>query len=150
MKRKAPLSMMELMVMIAVFALASALCLQAFVRSDQVSRRSEARDRAAVLCQSVAEAIQHNGGDFAAALRTVTGADPVSPGDAAAGMFFVDYDENWDLLTGGDTVYRLQIKEIPNHVRGLGKAAVVLERGGGEEILFELEVTWQKGVTPRG
>ena len=52
MKSKAPLLLMEQMVMLLVFALAAALCLQAFVRSEAMSRESEARDHAAVLCQS--------------------------------------------------------------------------------------------------
>ena len=67
MRSKAPLAMMEQMVMLLVFALAAALCLQAFVKSDQISKRGEDRDRAAVLCQNAAEAIRHNGGDLAAA-----------------------------------------------------------------------------------
>ena len=49
MKSKAPLLLMEQMVMLLVFALAAALCLQAFVKSDGLSRRSEARDRAMTL-----------------------------------------------------------------------------------------------------
>ena len=50
MRSKAPLILMEQMVMLLVFALAAALCLQAFVKSDELSARGEARDRAAVLC----------------------------------------------------------------------------------------------------
>ena len=40
MKSRAPLALMEQMVMLLVFALAAALCLQAFVRSDNISRQS--------------------------------------------------------------------------------------------------------------
>ena len=58
MRSKAPLAMMEQMVMLLVFALAAALCLQAFVKSDQMSKRMEAQDRAATLCQSAAEVIR--------------------------------------------------------------------------------------------
>ena len=76
MKSKAPLSLMEQMVMLLVFALAAALCLQAFVKSDRISRESEARDRAALLCQSVAEAVRHNGGDLGAATTPDTSPGP--------------------------------------------------------------------------
>ena len=58
MKSKAPLMLMEQMVMLLVFALAAALCLQAFVKADEISRRAEARDRAVILCQTVAEEIK--------------------------------------------------------------------------------------------
>ena len=151
MKRKAPLSMMELMVMIAVFALAAALCLQAFVKSDQLSRRVEARDRAAVLCQSVAEALRHFGaeGDMGYAL-----------GKTAEefgywyrqGMMWHDLDENWNPVENG--VYRVESQGMPTDLPGLAKAFVRVVTGGdaGEEleILFELEISWQKEVTPRG
>ncbi len=46
MKSKAPLVMMEQMVMILVFALAAALCLQAFVLSNSLSEQGQARDQA--------------------------------------------------------------------------------------------------------
>ncbi|MCI9425675.1 MAG: hypothetical protein HFF30_08945, partial [Flavonifractor sp.] len=52
MRSKAPLVMMEQMVMLLVFALAAALCLQAFVRSDAQSKHSEARDRAVLQAQT--------------------------------------------------------------------------------------------------
>ena len=41
MRSKAPLVLIEQMVMLLVFALASALCLQAFVKSDAISVRGE-------------------------------------------------------------------------------------------------------------
>ena len=62
MKSKAPLLLMEQMVMLLVFALAAALCLQAFVKSDGLSGNSEARDRAVTLCQTAAETVRHSGG----------------------------------------------------------------------------------------
>ena len=43
MRSKAPLVMMEQMVMLLVFALAAALCLQAFVRSDAQSKHKIGR-----------------------------------------------------------------------------------------------------------
>ena len=58
MRQRPPLILMEQMIMLLVFALAAALCLQAFVKSDGISKRSEARDRAVILCQNVAETLQ--------------------------------------------------------------------------------------------
>ena len=49
MKSKAPLMLMEQMVMLLVFALAAALCLQAFVKADEISKQAEARDRAVLV-----------------------------------------------------------------------------------------------------
>ena len=55
MRSKAPLVLMEQLVMVLVFALAAALCVQVFVLSDQTSRSHEARDRAVVAAQNAAE-----------------------------------------------------------------------------------------------
>ena len=43
MKNKAPLSLMEQLIMLLVFALSVALCLQIFVFSAQISRRCDAQ-----------------------------------------------------------------------------------------------------------
>ena len=54
MKSKAPLALMEQIVMLLVFALAAALCLQAFVKSEQTSRDSQSRGNAALSVQIAA------------------------------------------------------------------------------------------------
>ena len=61
MKSKAPLVMMEQIVMVLIFALAAALCLQTFVLSDRISEKTEAKNRAAVECQNVAEIMKAGG-----------------------------------------------------------------------------------------
>ena len=58
MKSKAPLSLMEQLIMLLVFALAAALCLQVFVLSAQISRRCKATDHAVTAAQNAAE--DHN------------------------------------------------------------------------------------------
>lgn len=143
MKRKAPLTLMELMVMILVFALASALCLQAFVQSDRMSRDSEARDRAAVLCQSVAEVLRHTGGDFREAARLLEAQSCEDDG------LMLDYDKDW--APAEDTMrYTVGAGRVDTSLHGLGKAAVWCrdEETGVE--LFRLEVSWQKEVTGNG
>ena len=64
MKNKAPLALMEQLIMILVFALASALCLRLFVYSDQVSVSGAARDQAAAVVQNAAEALKLSGGSM--------------------------------------------------------------------------------------
>ena len=64
MKSKAPLALMEQMVMVLIFALAAALCLQAFALSDRMSRGSELRDGAVILAQNAAEVCKAGGGDW--------------------------------------------------------------------------------------
>lgn len=149
MKRKAPLTLMELMVMIAVFSLCAALCLQAFVKSDRVSRRNEARDRAVALCQSAAEVIRHTGGDFSAAAQRLGATAETED------TLLLFYGADWqpseaispDVYPFG---YTLGICRIATDVPGLEKAGVwVREDETGQE-LFRIEVSWQKGVLSHG
>lgn len=54
-RSKAPLALMEQIIMILVFALTAAVCLQAFVYSDSLSRQGAKKDVAATHAQEVAE-----------------------------------------------------------------------------------------------
>ena len=58
MKNKASLALMEQLMILLVFALCAALCLQAFVGADRIARENEARDEAAILAQNTAESLK--------------------------------------------------------------------------------------------
>ena len=58
MRSKATLSLMELLVMVLVFALAAALCMQAFARAQAISLETMRRDEAVVLAQNGAELLK--------------------------------------------------------------------------------------------
>ena len=64
MRTKAPLVMLEQVVMLLVFALAAALCLRAFVQADSMSKTNAARDEAMVQVQQAAEVVKHCRGDL--------------------------------------------------------------------------------------
>lgn len=67
MKSKASLLLMEQLVMILVFALAAALCLQVFVKAGEISEETEHLDRAVILARNGAELLKATSGDCAAA-----------------------------------------------------------------------------------
>ena len=149
MRSKAPLAMMEQMVMLLVFALAAALCLQAFVKSDQLSKRSEARDQAAVLCQNVAEALRNNGGSASEAAWAVS---EKLGYHYDQGTLYQEFDEDWNPVEYG--VYCLDAGGIPTDVPNLQVVHVCVRKGcnaGQEtETLFELDVAWQGEVFAHG
>ncbi|MDO4530820.1 MAG: hypothetical protein Q4C06_02465 [Bacillota bacterium] len=62
MRSKTPLVLMEQLIMVLVFALAAAICLQVFVYAEQVSQRNEALAEAALLAQSTAEELKESSG----------------------------------------------------------------------------------------
>ena len=144
-KSKAPLVMLEQMVMLLVFALAAALGLQAFVKSDAASRESEARDRAANLCQSMAEVMR-------------TGVYPPDAAGIVLGEYQCDTNVMLIPLTEDMTPYmdssfpyegapyQLEIFASEHRAPGLEGAEISVSASDGE-VLFSLEVLWQVEVT---
>lgn len=114
MKNKSSLILMEQLVMILVFSLAAALCLQAFVWADETSRQIRQKDQAAVLCQNAAEILKATG----------------STEQAAAVA-----DQN-DLT--------LRIQEIDSGIPGLGTANIWVTEAATGQTLFSITAGWQE------
>lgn len=149
MRSKTPLVLMEQMVMLLVFALAAALCLQAFVKSDQLSRQSENRDRALLMAQSAAEVIQNTGGDFreAAALLEAQSHDKDS--------LTIFYGTGWKRSEPtSENVYpfghTLGVTRQETDLPGLGRAEVWVQDDETGEELARFSVAWQEEVSGRG
>lgn len=147
MKRdRTSLLLMEQLVMLLVFALAAALCLQAFVTANRRSRTMADRDKAAVLCQSVAETLKHKTGDIPATLEDTTGGDVCQREGFG---YFVSYGEGWsEFIPDGRKIssYTLRVQPVDSGVPGLGKAhveACAWERGEMVS-LFAIETAWQE------
>lgn len=140
MKSKAPLMLMEQMIMLLVFALAAALCLQAFVKSEQMSDRSKDRDRAVTIAQTAAETIRHCGGDMGHALAE---AAEILGGKYEQGLLWLDYDADWK-PGQSEEGFRLAAQGVPSDVDGLWKALVQVTEEPSEDILFEIEISWQE------
>lgn len=137
MKSRAPLVLMEQLVMILVFALAAALCLQVFVLADRVSARNEQTDRAVLACQNTAETLKAAGWERSAALLG---------GTFSRGVLSVYYDENWAQTEQEEScVWLLQAEELPTDLPGLCQARVrVSPADDAAAPLFELTVAWQE------
>lgn len=129
MRSKAPLTLMEQLIMVLVFALAAVLCLQAFAAADRNSRASAARDHAVTEVQNAAEALKHCRGDY----------------ESAAALYGGTWDgQTWVIQYDSGT---LQVS--PQHCDSalLGRAQAQMAATDGT-ILFSLPVTWQKeGMT---
>ena len=141
MKSKAPLILMEQMVMLLVFALAAALCLQAFVKSDSLSDRSERRDRAVTAAQTAAEAVRHCRG-YLPEVAQLLGTEWQGGEDGLV----IAYDRDWKLAE--DTMrYHLGVVLKNSGVDGLGMAQIWVRDESAEEQEAELlrfDVTWQE------
>lgn len=136
MKNKAPLSLMEQLIMLLVFALSVALCLQIFVFSAQISRRCEAQGHAVTAVQNTAETLKFCRGDVSC-YRQFLG------GSGNAQQWEIGYDENWDATSSKQAVYRILITPEPTSLSTLGRASIRALTETGQE-LFSVTVSWQE------
>lgn len=147
MKSKAPLILMEQMAMLLVFALAAALCLQAFVKSDSISRRSEDRDRAAALVQTVAETVRSSGD---APDQAIAATAEKLGYHCEQATLWQDFDKDWAPVEQEAGVYRLDVQSVPTEVDGLNVALVAVVAEEESDVLFSVEVAWQGGLEHNG
>ena len=136
MKNKAPLSLIELLSMLLVFALSAALCLQVYVLSGQISRRCEARGEAATAVQNTAEVLKYCKGD-ASKYSVILG------GNEASGCWKIGFSESWDPASLDDAFYCIGIFHEDTGLPTLGRARVSALSCDGEE-LFSVIVSWQE------
>jgi len=144
MRSKAPLTLMEQVLMILVFALAAALCVQVFVFSDRSSRRNELRDRAVLEAQNAAETLKAVGSSGEAE-SVLDGAAELLQGSVEQGVLCLEYDGDWNVCADGAEVrYRLCARELPTETGGLGMAELRVMPADGTEEYICLTVAWQE------
>jgi len=119
MRSKTPLVLMEQLVMVLVFAMAAAICLQVFSLSDRLSKENEARAEAALLAQNTAEELKFSYGEV-----------------------LLDWEEADGIYYMEEEGYRVQVQAAETEISGLRKVELqVLQE---EEVLFEIPVAWQE------
>lgn len=125
MKSKSPLMLMEQVLMVLVFALAAAFCLQAFSLSEQLSLDSRQRSDAALLAQNAVETLKGCDGDFEEAAALLGG--------------------SWDGKCWRYEKDSLQLTVTPvdSGISGLGRAEAAVTSQDGEA-LFSLPAAWQE------
>ena len=119
MKSKTPLVLMEQLVMVLVFAMAAAICLQVFGLSDRLSKENEARAEAALLAQNTSEELKSSYGEV-----------------------LLDWEEVDGIYYMEEEGYRVQVQAAETEISGLQK--VRLQVWQEEEVLFEIPVAWQE------
>ena len=127
------MALMEQLVMVLVFALAAALCVQVFVLSDRTSRRNKDRDRAVLAAQNAAEEVKSVRGDFALAAA-------LYGGTWNGQLWGRSYDADW--ARNGDD-YHVLVTPADSGDALLGAAEVTVYTAEGD-LLFTLPVAWQE------
>lgn len=134
MRSKAPLALIEQVVMLLVFALAAVVCLWAFVWADAQSKETADRDQALIQAQSAAEVLKHCDGDCVAAAADFGGTWD-------GGVWTIQYDDDWQ-QTEREGTYLLQVSHEESGSDYLGLAAVEVFQE--QKRLAELDVAWQE------
>lgn len=121
MRNRGSLMLMEMLLMMLVFAMAAAFCIQIFIKANDISTRIGERDRAVFLAQNAAEVLKDCGGDM----------------DKAEDMLALLSEEE----------YLLEICRQEGVLPGLGQARIIVRsKQVPEETVFELTVAWQEGL----
>lgn len=93
--------LIELLIVIAFFAVASTVCVQVFAHAHLISVESQALSRGVGAAQSAAEVFQASKGDRQQMARLLGG--ELQP-DGAIHVF---YNEDWEAASSGDGYYQL-------------------------------------------
>ncbi len=134
MRSKAPLVMIEQMIMLLVFALAAVLCLQAFTASKDISDASICRDRAVVEAQNVAESMKAGNGE---AYFKEMGAELGENGGQ------ILFDDGWKPFEDEDkAAFWLQMNYKDTESAYLQKAEIAVY-DSENALLFSMPVSWQ-------
>lgn len=138
MNRKSVLQMMELLIMVLVFAIGASICVRCFVHADQLSKRQENRTAAVLVAQNAAELLKATSGDLEAAAEQLGGI-------CKADSWHMPMNEHWQVIeTREDAVFLLEVTREAATDLPLG--AALLRVTAGDEILVELRVGWQEGM----
>ncbi len=137
MKSRAPLVMMEQLVMVLVFALAAAVCVRIFALSDRLSLENETRDRAVTAVQNAAETLKACQGDYGAASNLLGGTWDGT-------TWSISYDSGWSpLAEAAKGTFRVLAVPTDSGQELLGTAEVTASTWQGSEI-YSLSVAWQE------
>ena len=134
MKSKAPLSLMEQLTMILVFALAAAVCLRLFIVANTVSARVAAQEQAVIAVQNTAESLKAAGGDFDR-LAALYGGQRTENG------WKIGYDENGE--EAEDAFFTVEAAAFEDGLPLLGSAHIAANDQNGKT-LFRIDVSWQE------
>jgi len=126
MKNRASFVLVEQLIMLLVFALAAAICLQVFVKADGISQKTVLQDNAVILAQNSAEAVKAAKGDLETAAQ------------------HLDAQVNDGILILTADGLQLQIVPEASDLAGLGKARVTVSAADSGEPLFSLTTGWQE------
>ena len=127
--------LIELLLAILIFSVASAICLRVFVTANQISTESHNLNRAVIAAQNGAECFKATGGNLAEAAGLLNG--ELADGGSAVEIYF---DSAWQPAVQGDFKYILKIGEVNRQGGSLISGEVTVSEAAGG-LIFSIPVS---------
>ncbi len=136
MTKKSVLQLMELLIMVLVFALSACICVRCFVYADQLSRQQEQKTQAMLVAQNAAELLKAESGDLEKAVAQMGGS---YQGDC----WQLPMNGSWDAVNEEKPAeFLLLVTKLTTDELPVGKARVQVLRD--DTVLVELQIAWQE------
>lgn len=126
MKNKTALLLIELALLVAVFAVAAAVCLRLFAWADATSQKDARQDAALFHAQNAAQEIKRTQGDLEQAAQRFGG-------QVIGGL--------WELPLEDGAVLRAESRETDTEYLGMARVTVF---DGDGSVLAQLDTCWQE------
>lgn len=137
MTKKSVLQLMELLIMVLVFALSACICVRCFVHADQLSRQQEQKTQAMLVAQNAAELLKAESGDLEKAAAQMGGS-------CQENSWSLLLDASWEPAQDADSAeYMLLVTRQAEGQLPMGKALVQVRRMD-MTVLAELQIAWQE------
>ena len=136
MKNRSTLLLMEIGIMLLVFAMGAALCLYIFTQSDDISRSSRNLDIASRHVQNIAEILKSTQGDFAEAAEIIGC-------EYSGSVLELHFDKNWNITTTADH-FRISVFGLCSDSEEMCSAKITVTEQGINSPLFTITSAWQR------
>lgn len=138
MKNKSTLLLMEIGIMLLVFALCCAFCLYVFSQADSISQSSYNLDTASRHTQNIAEVLKSTHGDFEKAAQ-ILGCD------YQGSVLEIGFDKNWKAVDS-DPYFLISVFGLCSDTEEMCQAKITVTEKGKFSPLFTVTASWQRGV----
>lgn len=134
---KAALFLMELIIALLFFALASTVCIRLFTKAHLLSRQAVNENHAVIHAQNLAEAFLSTEGDFAQ-IETLF---PNAFTDDASNHLFLLFDENWEACNLADAHFQASLILHPEEAGLIAADIAVAPYTDPNNTIYTLTIT---------
>ena len=135
---KSSLFLIELIIAIAFFSLASAVCLRLFVKSHLLSRETTELNTAVNLATSVAESFRYASGDEHILESLLPELESPSESNCSTPKYYAYYSEDGDNCAKSDAIYTMTM--TISHEEQDASALIQIRHSDNDTLLYELPV----------